>query len=368
MSRHRPRRTSFRGTLLGRAGAAAALLLTAALTVTSPVPAMAGDPVGGSHPVATTPATPGPTKPGYSTLVDRSAVLQPGLAGGSARHTVFVQLADRGVAQVSAALLARGEPVADVRLAVTQARAAIGLRSAAVSAAAKAIDPGAVVVFQVANAIPGVGITANSAALRALATFPDVAHISAIIPKRPAVPAASHLTSALRSWTDLSATGSGVRVGVIATGIDYPAADFDGPGTPVAHAAAGRANVWAPTVPVAGGFDFVGDSYDAAPQTSSGAVNPTFQPVPHPDANPMDCSGHGTAVAGAIAGRGVDAAGRTFDGRYATLTGSDLDGLKVAPGVAPAATLFALKVFGCAGATDAIIPALDWALDPNGDN
>ena len=41
--------------------------------------------------------------------------------------------------------------------------------------------------------------------------------------------------------------------------------------------------------------------------------------------------------------------------------------MKVGPGMAPSAALYALKVFGCSGATDAVIPALDWALDPNGD-
>ena len=41
--------------------------------------------------------------------------------------------------------------------------------------------------------------------------------------------------------------------------------------------------------------------------------------------------------------------------------------MKVGPGMAPAATLYGLKVFGCEGSTDCVLPALDWALDPNGD-
>ncbi len=366
MSGHRPRPARGRGPAARRCGAAVVLLLTAALALVAPAPVMATDPVGGSLPPVTA-ATPGPVKPGYSTLVNRSAVLQPVLADGSARHTVFVRLAGEGVAELSAGLLAKGESGADVRLAVTRARATIGLRSVAVAAAAKAVDPGSATIFQVANAIPGLGITANPAALRALATLPDVARISEIVPKTPAGTGPPQLASALRSWTDLGVTGSGVRVGVIDTGIDYTAADFGGPGSPVAHDSAGRTNRWAPTAQVAGGFDFVGDSYDAAARTTTGAANPGYQPVPHPDANPLDCSGHGTTVAGAIAGRGVDAAGQTFGGRYATLAAPALDSLRVAPGVAPQATLYALKVFGCSGATDAVIPALDWALDPNGD-
>ena len=41
--------------------------------------------------------------------------------------------------------------------------------------------------------------------------------------------------------------------------------------------------------------------------------------------------------------------------------------MRVAPGMAPKASLYALKVFGCEGSTNAVIPALDWSLDPNGD-
>ena len=41
--------------------------------------------------------------------------------------------------------------------------------------------------------------------------------------------------------------------------------------------------------------------------------------------------------------------------------------MKIGPGMAPGATLYALKVFGCAGSTDVVGEALDWAADPNGD-
>ena len=41
--------------------------------------------------------------------------------------------------------------------------------------------------------------------------------------------------------------------------------------------------------------------------------------------------------------------------------------MKIGPGMAPQATSTRLKVFGCEGSTDVVIPALDWALDPDGD-
>ena len=89
--------------------------------------------------------------------------------------------------------------------------------------------------------------------------------------------------------------------------------------------------------------------------------------MPHPDENPLDCNEHGTHVSGTAAGYGVNANGSTFTGNYANLTKPGLLDMKVGPGMAPAATLYGLKVFGCEGSTDAVIPALDWALDPNGD-
>ncbi|MFL6152843.1 MAG: S8 family serine peptidase, partial [Ornithinibacter sp.] len=64
---------------------------------------------------------------------------------------------------------------------------------------------------------------------------------------------------------------------------------------------------------------------------------------------------------------GVTGNGHTFTGAYSRLTGSRLDSMRVGPGMAPRARLYPLKVFGCEGSTDMVIPALDKALDPNGD-
>ena len=45
-----------------------------------------------------------------------------------------------------------------------------------------------------------------------------------------------------------------------------------------------------------------------------------------------------------------------------------LDAMKIGPGMAPEGQRCTrCKVFGCEGSTDVVIPALDWALDPNGD-
>jgi minor extracellular serine protease Vpr len=134
-------------------------------------------------------------------------------------------------------------------------------------------------------------------------------------------------------------TGAGVRVAVIDSGIDYTHRDLGGAGTAAAYEAA-----WGtspsdlrntttdglfPTTKVVGGFDFVGEAW------------PNGAAVEDPD--PIDLEGHGTHVADIIAGR---------------------------LGVAPQAKLIAIKACSavasaCNGV--ALLQAVEFALDPNGD-
>lgn len=155
-------------------------------------------------------------------------------------------------------------------------------------------------------------------------------------------------------------TGAGVRLGVIDSGIDYLHADFGGPGTPQAYATNNPTRLEPgtfPTAKVVGGWDFVGDRYDA---------DDPFRSFPQPDPDPLDptANGHGTHVAGIAAGFGVRTDGTTFRGPYDTF---DPARFLLGPGVAPEASLYALKVFGATGSTEAVLDALDWATDPNSD-
>lgn len=108
----------------------------------------------------------------------------------------------------------------------------------------------------------------------------------------------------------LSLTGAGVKVAIIDTGVDYTHPDLGGcfvatpSGTPCK---------------VAGGYDFV-----------------------NADNDPMDDDGHGTHVAGTVAAK--------------------MDGLGVV-GVAPGATLYALKVLNASGSGSFsdVIAAVQWA-------
>ncbi|EJD49641.1 subtilisin-like protease [Auricularia subglabra TFB-10046 SS5] len=100
--------------------------------------------------------------------------------------------------------------------------------------------------------------------------------------------------------------GSGIKVGIIDTGVDYE------------HPSLGGG--FGKGYKVAGGWDFVGDDYDGYND-------------PVPDQDPLDrCIGHGTHVAGIV---GAD--------------GNNQFGLI---GVAPKASLYAYRVFGCGGSSD----------------
>ena len=160
--------------------------------------------------------------------------------------------------------------------------------------------------------------------------------------------------------------GEGVKIAVIDTGIDYTHANFRGPGTVAAYDTAKLTDtlpadpaLFGPAAPrVKGGTDLAGDSYDAD------STAPTYQPIPHPDPNPLDCTagvGHGSHVSGTAAGSGVLSNGQTFTGPYDLSTSSQ--SFRIGPGVAPLADIYSIRVFGCVGSTDLVVEALDWAVD-----
>ncbi|NRA67536.1 MAG: S8 family serine peptidase [Pseudobacteriovorax sp.] len=141
-----------------------------------------------------------------------------------------------------------------------------------------------------------------------------------------------------------SIRGEGISVGIVDTGIDYTHAMFGGKGTLEAYTQNDPAILADdfPTAKVVGGYDFVGAAFN------SGSPDWSAQ-IPSPDPDPIDESGHGTHVAGTVAGLG--------------------DGVNTYSGVAPAAELHALKVFGISGSTNdaVVIAALEYAADPNKD-
>lgn len=113
--------------------------------------------------------------------------------------------------------------------------------------------------------------------------------------------------------------GSGMRVGIIDTGVDYTNPDLGG--------------CFGTGCKVSGGYDFV-----------------------NLDSDPMDDHGHGTHVAATAAG----------DGSYIDTSGVS----HPLPGVAPRANIYAYKVLSSSGSgySNAIIAAIERCSDPNGDN
>jgi minor extracellular serine protease Vpr len=126
--------------------------------------------------------------------------------------------------------------------------------------------------------------------------------------------------------------GEGVKVAVMDTGIDVDHPDLGGDG----NAAAPHPF---PNSRIVAGVDLVGDDYNADPESAD------YQPVPHPDALPDDCNGHGTHVSGIV---GADKA----------------SGSGGALGVAPKVSFGAYRVFGCDGSVteDVMIAAMERAL------
>ncbi|QFZ16416.1 S8 family peptidase [Saccharothrix syringae] len=320
-------------------------------------PAALGPVVSAAHPAGALPLPPNHdrTRPrrGDEPPAER---VDPALTRATGPVTAFVELATTPAAEAYGDQKARG--AVDPAAAARAARRRTEDVADRVLAALRHRDAGTREVATTGNAVPGVLVTADAARLRELAALPEVRAIRRTVPKVLHNASAAQLTGVDRVWRDTGHRGEGMRIGVVDTGIDYTHADFGGPGTTAAHDAVDRTAPWTPTAKVVGGHDFAGDDYDA---------NDPVRATPAPDPNPMDCQGHGTHVAGTAAGYGTNADGTAFTGDYGALTPEALNGMGIGPGVAPAAQLYALKIFGCSGATALVGQALDWSLDPNGD-
>ena len=275
---------------------------------------------------------------------------------------VLVQLADEPTAQLYAATLTRSSAAQATLQAQTQLRRIDQAQRTLLAQPALAT---AQFIYRTQRIYNGIALRVDAALLPQIAALPGVIAVH---------PLPVHFIETVRAVPFLGApalwdqvypgglTGEAVSIGIIDTGIDYLHRDFGGPGTGyssnnptvISDVVAG---ITFPTPRIAGGFDFAGDRY---------SVLPGGDPIPRPDPDPMDCWGHGTHVAGIAGGSGL------LWQNSATYTGVYTGGLSFAqfaigPGVAPRADLYALKVFGCTGASNLVPAALEWSVDPNGD-
>jgi len=214
---------------------------------------------------------------------------------------------------------------------------------------------------QMQSAYNGIQATIPAAQLDDVAALPGVVAVHPVVRHELDNAVSVPFLGVPQVWESTGYTGQNVKVAIIDTGIDYTHAGFGGPGTVEAYEAAAAASdqpadpaLFGPKAPrVKGGIDLVGDDYD--PSGTGDAL------IPKPDANPLDCEGHGSHVAGTTGGSGVRADGSTYTGPYDESTPS-VD-FRVGPGVAPEADLYAVRVFGCDGSTEMTIQAIDWAVD-----
>jgi len=215
------------------------------------------------------------------------------------------------------------------------------------------------VVAQLQWAYNGVQVQTREKDVADLATLPGVVAVHKVRAFKPANVNGVPYVGGPQTWQDTGNTGKGVKVADIDTGIDYTHADFGGPGTVASYDEANKTDtgpadpsLFGPGAPkVKGGYDLVGDDYDAEDPAS----------VPKPDPNPLDCNGHGSHTAGTAVGYGVTADGKRFNGPYTGDTVSSHD-WNVGPGVAPEADLYAYRVFGCEGSSNVVAEAIDRAV------
>ncbi len=291
-------------------------------------------------------------------LIETTAASLPSNAVKAAATTVFVQLKGDPITVVKAQ---RGSLSSTDKDAI---RASLKSGQDAVRPQIEALGGQVLASFQ--NSLNGLKVSIASGQVPALSGIPGVVAVLPVnkyqLNNTNGVP----LIGAPQVWSAAGGNfhGEGIKIAILDTGIDYTHANFAGPGTAAAYAAAHAHEtepadpaLFGPNAPkVKGGTDLVGDAYNASAPAGSPAL------IPHPDPNPLDCNGHGSHVAGTATGLGVTAAGATYTGSYDSGTIAN-NAWTIGPGVAPKADLYSVRVFGCAGSTDVVDQAIEWAVD-----
>jgi subtilisin family serine protease len=243
----------------------------------------------------------------------------------------------------SAAQVALGRRLSGGIAAPTRDAAAEALRSQE-SAISQARSLGGSIVFRYGILVNAFSAKLSAKAAAALAKRADVRSVQPVSIVQKTLSSSVPFIGAPQVWSTFGARGQGMRVALVDTGIDYTHASFGGAGTVAAYEANDPTFIEDgsfPTSKVIGGYDFVGENYDVLDGDAS-------NDVPRPDFDPLDQDGHGTHTGSTIAG--IEVPG------------------EVGKGVAPAAKLYAYKVWDEGNSTDdVLVAAYERAMDPNQD-
>lgn len=277
------------------------------------------------------------------------------------RVSVFIELASPPAIESYLRAAAGKSTAGSLRAAVTAAQNEIAVVDAEQQSVVARVDaiPSSTVLFTMQRLMNGIAIDVDASQLDAIRALPGVKSVQPLPIVQRANTSSVPLIGSPEVWRAVApngATGKNVKVGLIDTGLDYIHRDFGGDGNYTGKTFTGA--TFPTSDKVAGGTDLAGDDYD--PSSSDVAKR-----TPKPDGDPMDCAGHGSHVGGTIAGFGVTKAGATYTGRYDIPFDPTL--FSIGPGVAPEAKIYPIRVFGCSGSTGLVLPALEWALDPNKD-
>lgn len=268
-----------------------------------------------------------------------SPKVHPSLVGTSGRQTILVRLQSDAVARANS----------------RSTREMLAAEQAAFINRALAAAPSAEVVASLQLVLNAVVLNVDAADLPALSRDTAISRVVGVANYSQDLSETVPYIGATTAHA-MGATGKGIRIAVIDSGVDYTHAALGGAGTRAAYeqAWAPLPAPGAPAIPVVpagtgylaanpalfpsakviGGYDFVGESW---PNTALMMDN---NPIGAPDATTN--GGHGTHVADIIAGK---------------------------LGVAPDAKIYALKACSapatsCSGV--ALIQSMEWAVDPNG--
>ncbi len=331
-----------------RVGAAlTAGALVAALTITGSGSALAED---------------GPSK--QFERIDINAVqiagFKPASLAPDRKITLILELAGASVGKRSAEAKMQGKELSKAERDAIRA----SLKANQDALRGRVATAGASVLFDYQDAYNGLAVRAP---LNAIAALQSLSGVVAVHPSRTFeldnTPGAQYIR-AHEAWNDTGFTGDGVKIAVLDTGVDYFHANFGGSGDADDFADNDSTVIEAGTFPTAKvviGTDLIGDDYNASSDDPEVAT-------PNPDPDPVDCNGHGSHVAGSAAGFGVLGSGATYAGTYNGSTHAD-NTFRIGPGVAPKASIIAVRVFGCEGSTSeaVLVEALDFALQNEAD-